>query len=508
MLFVLSVVVLSAAGCVEETSGGGGDAGLIADTGSMGGDGSLADVGGDTASGGEDTAMADAGADGGDTMSGACSFPKPMVAGTSKTDKLAENPEHCGQSSYQWLEDPQLGEVTDYGSDLDYRKEFLESVAKSQGITPPRPLKHDVKLHQFQYKTQDRGKIQEATALVGYPKNYDSEEPVDVVLLLHGTSGFSDMCAPSEEITGQGLAALFASWGYLVVAPDYIGMKAMGEPTGFLHPYLVGQATAIASLDSVRAVGNLPAEKRGDLCPSNEVLTFGGSQGGHAALWVDRLQPYYAREFDLLGTVATVPPAGLVKEGERAIQSKVNATGNLIAFLGSAPEWYGHLDRLDEVFEKPLDKDVPDALRNKCDPSDGVNIPNSTDKIFKDTLIQKAKDGKLDTVQPWGCMAVENGLTTTSVDRISQENDSYGILYVLGENDNLVHTPIERKSYEKLCNGGMPLEFLECKGAGHVETSFWSMPEILDFFDARQKGKTFQNNNCQAAAPVTCRGTP
>ena len=43
-----------------------------------------------------------------------------------------------------------------------------------------------------------------------------------------------------------------AARGYVVVAPDSIGLRAFGGTTGS-PPYLVGQPTAIASLDAVRA---------------------------------------------------------------------------------------------------------------------------------------------------------------------------------------------------------------------------------------------------------------
>ena len=58
----------------------------------------------------------------------------------------------------------------------------------------------------------------------------------------------------------------------------------------------------------------------------NRVVFVGGSQGGHAALWVDLLAPYYAPELNLLGGVATVPPADLYGQSARALTSVVDAT--------------------------------------------------------------------------------------------------------------------------------------------------------------------------------------
>ena len=74
------------------------------------------------------------------------------------------------------------------------------------------------------------------------------------------------------------------------------------------HDLLVGVVDSLgAELDSVRAVGRMARD--GGRCVEPEVVIFGGSQGGHAALWTELLAPYYADELVLRGTVATVPPS-------------------------------------------------------------------------------------------------------------------------------------------------------------------------------------------------------
>ena len=488
---ILTMSLLGLAACGDDSSGGGSQS---------------LDAGADSAA----DAQADGGADAdSDASQAACTFPDPEIAGTAKTDALAQSAGQCGQADSGWLDDPALGEVTELGTSKEFPAAFIDGILQNQGVTPPRPIEHDAQVVQFAYKTQDRGQLIEASAMLAYPKDIDPSQPLDVVLLLHGTTGFNDACAPSNDLASRGLAALFASLGYLVVAPDYIGLKGLGDPTGFLHPYLVGQVTAMASLDALRAANNLPTEDRGGHCFSSEFLAFGGSQGGHATLWVDRLQPYYAREMTLLGAVATVPPADLVAEMERALQSLVDATGNTVAFLGSVAGWYGQKQALDEVFVSPLDTKVPQLLGESCSPDPGeAGDPTETSDIFQQTLIDAAVAGNLDQVDPWGCITAENGLTTTSIERIEPELDSYGMLYVLGEKDQLVHTPIERDSFETLCNQGMELQFLECAEASHTEATFFALPEILDFMDARFARESFDADaHCTVNSPVTCRGT-
>ena len=106
-------------------------------------------------------------------------------------------------------------------------------------------------------------------------------------------------------------------------------------------------------------------------------------------------------------------------------------------------------------------------------------------------------------------MLVESGLTTTSVPRIANPSPSYGILFLTGGEDPLVHTPIEREAFRTLCEAGLPAEYVECEGAGHGEATLWGIPEILDFVDARLAGETYTPpSSCEPPAATRCAGTP
>ncbi len=439
-----------------------------------------------------------------------CEFPGPQVAGTTATDSLAQSPARCGQADHEWLRDPMLGEVTQVGDEQLYSAALLSTLAGIEGFVLPEPLTHDVVVRQILYTTQDRGVLVEASTLVAYPAEVPADrEAFELLLLLHGTAGFNDECSPSND-TGQVIfAAVFASLGFVVAAPDYLGLKGAGDATGFVHPYLVGQPTAIASLDAARAAARLTREERGGGCVKPQFVTFGGSQGGHAALWVDRLAPYYAPELSLAGVVATVPPADLVGQSERALRDIVDATGNIIALMGTAPFWYGHNVPLSEIFVAPYDVSVPNALATSCDPLDEVPPPDTLPELFQPALLEAAEAGTLADVAPWGCIVAENGLTTTSVARIPTPDASYGILFVQGEADPLVNPEIERAAFTELCAQGVPLQYLECASAPHVEATLWSVAEIVTFIRARFAGEPMDEALlCELSVAVRCSGTP
>lgn len=439
-----------------------------------------------------------------------CPFPAPRLA--PEAAPLAASPARCGQAPYTWLDDVSLGDLTGYGVRLPFTASAINDLAASNNIALPKPAQHDVRVLQYRYMTQAKGQPIEATALAAFPSDLPADaSPLPVLLILHGTTGFMDDCGPSSMLDAQAFAAVFASFGYFVVAPDYIGLKAIGDPSPELHPYLVGEPTAMASLDAVRAAGKLPDSRRGSACASPEVVVLGGSQGGHAALWVDRLAPYYAPELALSGTVATVPPADLLGQATRALTARVSATDNTIAMLGTHADWYGLRDRLSEAFIPPLDTQIPDALGASCDPDDDLNalISDDLSQTFQPALLDAAAANQLSDLSPWGCLFSENGLTTTSTPRLNAAfPDHYGVLFILGEQDQLVHTPIERAAFASLCTQqALPSRYLECASASHTAATLWAIPEIVAFIDDRLAHLPF-SPACDTPAPSRCLGTP
>ena len=510
----LAMTLALGAGCGKE------DSPTPSPAADMGADMALVDMA--TADMGADMAVEDMGADqgvedmGADMAEAGCAFPAPAQGTSAEAVALAADPARCGQPTYRWVEDASLGDVKQIVGKKSFSAALLKGLAEQGGVALPSEPKHDVKVSRIEYTTQDRGSLINASALIASPVTRPGDEgSYDILLLLHGTSGFTDQCAPSGDADAQLLAAAIASLGYIVVGPDYTGLKGVGDPTGFLHPYLVGEAAAMSSLDAARAAGKLDASERGGSCAAPRLLVLGGSQGGHAALWVDRLAPYYAPELTLMGTVATVPPADMLGQIDRALQEVVQASANALAFYGASAHWYGAQGRLGEVFKAPYDVDIPKALGESCDPSDALGVDlrdiSSLDEVFNPTFLEARAQLPDDPL--WGCMVVENGLTTTGVKRLGESSsyaDSYGIFWVLGEDDQLVHTPIERASFQTLCDAQqMPMRFLECAGASHTRATVWALPEILTFLKERQEGTPWDAATaCMVSAPTRCQGTP
>ncbi|MEW1835660.1 lipase family protein [Microbacterium sp. NPDC079995] len=153
------------------------------------------------------------------------------------------------------------------------------------------------------------GEVRVASGVVAVPKEGDGQWPI--IDWNHGTTGYSEHCAPSLQPRGLWSGALYnlptiIRQGWAVVATDYIGLGTVGP-----HPYLIGPPSATASLDAVRAARELQDADLG-----TRTVIWGHSQGGGAALWAGAMAREYAPELYVQGVAALAPasdPPALVQ---------------------------------------------------------------------------------------------------------------------------------------------------------------------------------------------------
>ncbi len=152
------------------------------------------------------------------------------------------------------------------------------------------------------YATRNQsGEPAEADGIVYYPHGDPPPGGWKVVSWAHGTSGIGPQCAPSGKGAAwhdefQPTIAAALARGYVVTAPDYIGLS--GTPGA---EFLGGKSAAYNVIDLVRAARN------NDRQIGDRWASSGHSQGGHAALWASYLAPEYAPELRNVGTVALAP---------------------------------------------------------------------------------------------------------------------------------------------------------------------------------------------------------
>ena len=158
------------------------------------------------------------------------------------------------------------------------------------------------KVQRILYSTTDALGVRAiSSALVISPLDPPSG-PRPVISWNWGTTGVSRGCAPSLMDTAATRFAIPAveealARGWVVVASDYSGRGADGR-----FPYLIGEGEARSSIDAIRAARQLDG-----LRLSSDVVVWGHSQGGHAALFTEPVAADYAPGLQILGTAALSP---------------------------------------------------------------------------------------------------------------------------------------------------------------------------------------------------------
>jgi pimeloyl-ACP methyl ester carboxylesterase len=159
---------------------------------------------------------------------------------------------------------------------------------------------YDVVLYKIDYNTIDpAGNSTKASGLIIVPQ--DSTKLFPLLSWQHGTV-LKKTNVPSHLQGDFQVGLVFATDGYIVACPDYLGM---GDGSN-LHPYLHAPSEATAVIDLLRAT-RLFCQNMGYLL--NEQLFLAGySQGGHVTMaTLKTIEEQYSAEFTV---TACSPMAG------------------------------------------------------------------------------------------------------------------------------------------------------------------------------------------------------
>ena len=164
----------------------------------------------------------------------------------------------CSSTGYTLLRAADLGQPVDWDENdrFDLESSALDGLLTLAGFESLTPVSYGLRLYKYRYTTQDRGVQVEATGMIAFPAHLEAapSEPWPVALMLHGFAGANDACAPSaDSLIGPVQPALLAANGFVVIAPDYIGMNGMGAGSTAHHAPQVGEQVAIGSWDALRA---------------------------------------------------------------------------------------------------------------------------------------------------------------------------------------------------------------------------------------------------------------
>lgn len=313
------------------------------------------------------------------------------------------------------------------------------------------------------------------TGMVVAPREAAPRAPRNIVAWAHGTSGVVERCAISTnpaffEVT-PGLSEMIAA-GYVVAAPDYPGL---GSPMP--HGYLAGRETARSVLDAARAARQIPGAHAG-----SDLVVWGESQGGHAALWTAAEAPRYARELNLLGVAAAAPPTDLLRTMERA--QDLNVRAMLTAFM--AYSWSERFGTPIGSLFGPVNRGVARRLaQNNCielgaRPRLGtilgiVSIRNALRNID----LARAPGG-------WARLARNNSVRARDI-RVP-------VHIAQSEEDTIVTASLTRDFANRLCRRGQRVHYESLAGVDHAHTARDSRGSALAWIADRFAGRPAASN--------------
>ncbi|HMO00078.1 MAG TPA: lipase family protein [Miltoncostaeaceae bacterium] len=281
--------------------------------------------------------------------------------------------------------------------------------------------------------------------------------PRPVLAWAHGTIGVARGCATS--LLDDPSVALakpmdrILEQGWVVVATDYPGLGGPGA-----HPYLAGEETGRAVIDSVRAARALDTGVELDA----RYAVWGESQGGHAALWTGQVATAgHAPELTLVGVGAAAPASDL---GPMLTAALGTTPGKVLTAL-AVSSWttvYPELD-FDAAVVRRARAPIR-AIARRC--------------LFPGFFVVAAQAGLL----PARLLAVD--ITTDPAwKRRVAENTPTGpidapVLLAQGVNDPLVSPAAQARYVAARCAAGEDIDFRR-HPRGHVDIMESAGPELV-----------------------------
>ena len=184
-----------------------------------------------------------------------------------------------------------------------------------------------------------------------------------VVVYAHGTNAaktfnMANLSGSSEALL---MAAVFASQGYIVVAPNYAGYDTSSLP---YHPYLNGDQQSKDMIDALAAARS--AYSTASASESGKVFVTGYSQGGYVAMATQK-----AMQAAGMVVTAAAPMSGpyaLAAFGDAIFEGQVNTSGplNLNLVVTSYQHSYGNIysaptDIYETAYAPTADELLPSA---------------------------------------------------------------------------------------------------------------------------------------------------
>jgi Secretory lipase len=340
------------------------------------------------------------------------------------------------------------------------------TIVRSELLTQPPP---GSKAFRILYLSRGHaGRTVALSALLFVPLQPAQPSGRDIVALTHGTVGVARRCAVS---IGRAFFAhvdgliRFMRAGHAVVVPDYEGLGTSGP-----HPFLVGDATARATLDAIRATNRFrPADA------SLRFAVWGAGQGGHAALFTGQEAGGYAPELELAGVAAAAPATDLRR---LLAVNRGTAYGRLLAAytLATWSEVYPRL-HLDDVVTGPARATV-ERVAERCVAADHAPL-RAAPADAPPALGYRAR--RPWDAQPWKGLLRRNSPGARPIPA--------PVIVTQGADDRLVRPRLTARFVRRLCRAGTTVQYRTSRAVAHDDVGEKTAPYVSKWILRRFAGE-------------------
>lgn len=307
----------------------------------------------------------------------------------------------------------------------------------------------------------------EVSGIVVAPDSPAPDAGRPVVSWAHPTTGAGPDCAPSatsDPLSSiPGLRALLDA-GYVVAATDYPGMGADGPDS-----YLVGVSEGNSVVDAARAARALPAAGA-----NAELLLWGHSQGGHAALFAADDAARYAPELHLAAVAVAAPATDLAALLDADLGGVAGVTISSYALDAYSTVYADRGVELDAVLS-PAGAAATPELAALCLSGQESDLLRIASPLVGDFI---ATDPR--TVPAWADALAENSPAPPT---------AAPVLFAQGDADELIDPASTRAFADRVCAAGGRVTYAALPGVGHGEAAFVAADGVVDWFGRVTRGE-------------------
>ncbi len=244
-------------------------------------------------------------------------------------------------------------------------------------------INSDVKVEKVIYKTTFRGQNIQASGLVCLPK-----EPGNYpILSFQNGTNTEHSKAPTENYDKDFFPIIesLASFGFIVVIPDYIGF---GASSSLVHPYLHAESTTQCILDMIRATKEFANNDSIDAKATKNLFIFGYSQGGWATMELQKsIEKNYSDEFSLVKSSCGAGPYSLNYLNNFVLKQTEYPAPYFLAYILNAYTYYDFIPNpLSDFVQEPYASQIPALF-------DGTNSAGTIDAALPHVMANLLTSG-------------------------------------------------------------------------------------------------------------------